>query len=296
MSQILYPPARAQTLGEVLKTGTQIFRLSFTAAVPYAIVVAICSNLATLRNLAADLPLPSIDTADAAWWGWNVAGSILALLFGSAMILRQKALAAAERASFTAEMRQSGALLSSLIVNVALSIFAVSVALLPVAYVLPLTGLSPRMTTLAGVNPGMLLLLIPLSLPAAWISLGLLFAPPALVVRKLGPIEAMIVSFRLLRGNWWRASVLSGALVAALLLMLIVVAAMAEAATLMSGTTDIQKAAVLAMPLALVASALVVPWCGAQVLAMMGDLMVRQDDARRAGTGSSNGAGTGPAA
>jgi hypothetical protein len=218
------------------------------------------------------------------------------LLFGSALILRQKALAAGERTSAGAEMRQACVLLSRLIVCVALSTVAVSVALLPFGAALPMTGLNPSMTSLASVRVGMLLLLIPLSLPAAWLSLGLLFAPPALILRKLGPIEAMRVSFRLLRGNWWRTSILTAVLAGILVLLLLGVATIAGAAVLVSGLTDRNLVATLAIPLGIVCGAIIAPWCGAQVLAMMGDLMVRQDEARRAGTGDSNGTSTGPTA
>jgi hypothetical protein len=282
MPQILYPPAKAQTLGEVLKTGAQIFRLSLNATLPLGLIVAICGDLANLRNLIVDLPLQSFDSTDPAWWGWNVAGSILALLFGSALILRQKALAAGERTGIVAELRQSGILLSRLIVCVALCTFAIGFAMLPFGMALPMTGLNPAMTNLASANVGMLLLLIPLSLPAAWLSLGLFFAPVALILKKLGPIEAMRHSFRLLRGNWWRTSVLTGIMIGVLLVMLLLVATLAAAAVLGTGVSDLRVVATLAIPLGIICGAVIVPWCGAQVLAMMGDLTVRQNEAARA--------------
>ena len=296
MPQILYPPAKAQTIGEVLKTGGQIFRLSFTGALPYGVIVAVCGNLANLRNLSMELPLQSFDSTDPVWWGWFVAGTILTLLFGSAMLLRQKAVAVGESGSVVAEMRQSAVLLSRLIVCVALSTVAVSFALLPFAMALPMTGLNPALTNLATVNVGMLLLLIPLSLPGAWLSLGLFFAPPVLIVKKLGPIEAMRHSFRLLRGNWWRTSVLSAALLGVLLLMLVVAATLAGVAAMVAGVSDPKLAPTLGIPLGIVCGAIMVPWCGALVLAMMGDLMVRQEATRRGGTGKPDGAGNGPAA
>ena len=280
MPQILYPPARAQTLGEVLKTGAQIFRLSLTASLPYGIIVAICGDLANLRELMMDLPLQSFDSTDPVWWAWNVAGSILALLFGGALLLRQKALAAGERTSITGELRVSGMLLSRLIVCVALCTVAVGLAMAPFGVALPLTGLNPAMTSLASVKVGMLLLLIPLSLPAAWLSLGLFFAPVALILKKLGPIEAMRYSFRLLRGNWWRTSVLTAILIGVLMLVVLVLAIAAAAVVLGLGVTDMRVVATLAVPLGIICGALVVPWCGAQVLAMMGDLSVRQEEAK----------------
>ena len=289
MPQILYPPARAQTLREVLGTGAEIFRLTLGATLPYGILVALCTNLANLRNLSLDLPVQGVESTDPVWWAWCVAGMILALWFGGALILRQKALAAGERTSAAAEVRQAGALLSRQIVCVGLSLVAVSLALTPVAMALPLTGLNPSLTNLAAVKPAMLLLLIPLSLPAAWLSLGLLFAPVALVLRKLGPIEAMRHSFRLLRGNWWRTSALATVLLGTLLLMVLLIATLVATAALIAGVSDLKLVATLAVPLGLLCGGIIVPWCGAQVLAMMGDLMVRQDEARRSSTGPSPG-------
>lgn len=280
MPQNLYPPARAQTFGEVLKTGAQIFRLSLNASLPYGVIVAICGDLANLRDLTLDLPLQSFDSTDPVWWAWNVVGSILALLFGSALIMRQKALAAGERTSIVAELRQAGVLLSRLIVCVALCTVAIGIAMLPFAAALPMTGLNPTLTNLPAANIGMLLLLIPLSLPAAWLSLGLFFAPVALILKKLGPIDAMRYSFRLLRGNWWRTSVLTAILMGVLMLMVLLVATAAAAVVLGMGVTDMRVIATLAVPLGIISGALVVPWCGAQVLAMMGDLSVRQSETK----------------
>jgi hypothetical protein len=272
---------------EVLRTGAKIFRLTLTATLPYAILIAICGNLANLRNITLNLPLQNILTlqsaqdADPIWWAWNVAGSILTLLFGSALLLRQKTLAAGESTSVLAEVRQAGALLSRLIVCVALSTFAVSFALLPFIYALPMAGLTPALTNPAAINPAMLVLLIPLSLPAAWLSLGLFFAPVALVLKKLGPIEAMRVSFRLLRGNWWRTSVLSAALGGVLILTLVFATTAAGVAAIGFGVSDLKRLSELAVPLGILGSALFVPWCGAQLLAMLGDLTVRQAEAGR---------------
>ncbi len=87
MPQNLYPPAKAQTIGEVLRTGAQIFRLSLNATLPYAIIVSLCGELANLRNLSEDLPLPSFDSVDPIWLAWKVAGPVLALRIGRALII-----------------------------------------------------------------------------------------------------------------------------------------------------------------------------------------------------------------
>ncbi len=284
MPQNLYPPDRPQTMREVLKTGAQIFRRTLGATLPYGVIIAICGNLGSLRDIGQDptlqnlIKLQSGESADPEWLGWYIAGSILSLLFGSALLLRQKALAAGETTSALAEMRQAAVLLSRLIVCMALSSLAVSLALLPFVYALPLTGLTPTTTNLAAVNVPILLLLIPLSLPAAWLSLGLLFAPVVLVLKKLGPIEAMRVSFRLLRGNWWRTSVLSAWLLVGLLVVLMLGLMAAQIAAMVIGVADVHRLAGLAVPVAILSGALFIPWCGAQMLAMLGDLNARQKE------------------
>ncbi len=78
---MLYPPARGQTVSEVLKTGSLIFRLSLKAALPYGLLVAVCSELANLRNLSVDLPVQSFDSTDPSWWAWYLAGFLLFRLF-----------------------------------------------------------------------------------------------------------------------------------------------------------------------------------------------------------------------
>jgi hypothetical protein len=103
----------------------------------------------------------------------------------------------------------------------------------------------------------------------------------ALVLKKLGPIEAMRVSFRLLRGNWWRTSVLSAALAGVLIVTLVFATTAAAVAAMGFGVSDLKRLSELAIPLGILGSALFVPWCGAQLLAMLGDLTVRQKEAAR---------------
>jgi hypothetical protein len=107
----------------------------------------------------------------------------------------------------------------------------------------------------------------------------LFFAPVVLVVKKLGPIEAMRVSLRLLRGNWWRISVLSAALGGVLILTLLFATTAAAVVAMGFGVADLKRLSELAIPLGILSSALFVPWAGAQVLAMLGDLTVRQEEA-----------------
>ncbi len=102
-----------------------------------------------------------------------------------------------------------------------------------------------------------------------------------MVLKKLGPIEAMRVSFRLLRGNWWRISVLSAALAGVLILTLVFATTAAAVVAMGFGVSDLKRLSELAIPLGILGSALFVPWCGAQVLAMHGDLTVRQEEAAR---------------
>ena len=125
----------------------------------------------------------------------------------------------------------------------------------------------------------MLLLLIPLSLPAAWLSLGLFFAPAGAGgeetradrghARELPPAAGQLVAHFGVDG---RAGRRADADVAA--------GRDHGRRRCRDGRRLGHEASVgtLAIPLGIVCGAIIVPWCGALVLAMLGDLMVRQEE------------------
>ena len=273
MPPILYPPARPQTVREVLDTGILIFKATLGATLAWGMLMALAAELPNLRNIALGVPLQHPEEADPQWWAWGVAGWILSLLLWSVLLLRQKAVAAGERGSTLAELKVAAVQLSRLIAVAALWMVALALALVPY-------GIGLQMAGLAGIRTAsdalMAVMLSPLTLPAVWLSVALMLAPVLVVVQKLGPIAALQESLRLTQGHWWRASVVSGVAFGVLLLLLLLIAMVAGVGVGMAGVRDVRVAMLVAVPVGIIWSALSCVAMSAVLLALLGDLRVRQ--------------------
>ena len=274
MPQVLYPPARPQTVREVLDSGVLIFKATIGSTLSWAMLMSLAAELANLRNIALGLPLQGLDETDPEWWAWGVAGWIVSLLLWGVLLLRQKAVAAGERTSVLADLKVAAIQLSRLIAVAALWLVAVAVALVPYGVGLQVAGLA-GVSSAADVLKA--LALSPLTLPAAWLSVALMFAPLLVVLQKQGPLEAMLASLRLVRGNWWRASVVSGVAFAVLFVLLMVIAMIAGTLVGLAGVVDMKVVGLVAVPVGIVWSALSFAAMSAVLLALLGDLRVRQD-------------------
>ncbi|HTY50586.1 MAG TPA: hypothetical protein VMB48_12930 [Steroidobacteraceae bacterium] len=258
MREILYPPAQARSIGEVLETGVRIYRATAAGTMGYALLAAIAVELPYIDSLANGRPLPSValegDTVringtDAEWWGWYVAGTILALFLWSAMLLRQRALAAGQAARTAKELRSAGATLSTLIVSSAFACVAVAA--------------------------GLALFVV----PGVYLSAVVVPAPLAVVLLRKGPLESLVYGATLVRGHWWRTSVLSGAAAAVFIVLTACLAALEAASAAFAHINDAQTLDTIAVVEGLIVTAVSMPSATAVLLALLGDLMVRQGEA-----------------
>jgi len=279
MPQILYPPARPQTVREVLDTGWLIFKATVGSTLSYAMLMSLATELPSLYSLALGRPLPTQDQTDPQWWAWGITGLILSLWLWGALMLRQKALVAGERANTVMELKGAVIQLSRLIAVAALWLVAVVVALGPYIAGTQLAGLDGVQSAADALKA---LALSPLTLPAAWLSVALMFAPMLVVLRREGPLDALGSSLRLVRGHWWRASVVTGVAFLGLFALVIVVAVIAGVVVGLAGVADLRLVELVAMPLGVVCSALSFTVMSAMMLALLGDLRVRLE-ARQSG-------------
>ncbi|HTY48921.1 MAG TPA: hypothetical protein VMB48_04435 [Steroidobacteraceae bacterium] len=258
MREILYPPAQARSIGEVLETGVRIHRATAAGTMGYAVLASLAMELPYIDYLANGRPLPALaledDTVritgtDPEWWAWYVVGSILALFLWSALLLRQRALASGQSARPGRELRSAAVTLSTLIISSALA-FAVVVA-------------------------GLMLFVV----PGVYLSAVLVPAPLAVVLMKKGPLESLLYAATLVRGNWWRTSVLSGAACAVFIVLTACVAALAAVVQVMVHITDTETLDTIGVVEGILVSAISMPPATALLLALLGDLLVRQGEA-----------------
>ncbi len=278
MTQNLYPPARPQTVREVLDTGWHIFKATVGSTLSYAMLMSLAIEFPNLYTIALGRPLPSQEETDPQWWAWGIVGLILSLLLWGALLLRQKALVSGERTSTMAELKLAAVQLSRVIAATGLWMIGVGVALGPYIAGTQLAGLNGVQSAADALKA---LALSPLTLPAVWLSVALMFAPMLVVLRKLGPLDALVASLRLVRGHWWRASMVTGVGYAAVFVLVVCVAAVAGALVGLAGVVDQSGAADLwvislaAVPVGIVCSALSFTVMSAMMLALLGDLSVR---------------------
>lgn len=258
MREILYPPAQARSIGEVLETGVRIHRATAASTMGYAILAALAMELPYIDCLVNGRSLPTLaleqDTlritgTDPEWWAWYVAGTILGMFLWSALLLRQRAVASGQPARTGKELRSAGATLSTLIVSCALA-FAI-------------------------VGAGLMLLIA----PGVYLSAVLVPVPLAVVLLKKGPLESLLYAATLVRGNWWRTAVLCGAACAVFVVLTACVAALAAAAQALGHITDAQTLDTLVVVEGVIVSAVSMPPATALLLALLGDLLVRQSEA-----------------
>src|ERR1700740_3196072 len=94
MTHILYPPARPQSVGEILDTGFRIFTRTLVKCLPYAVAAVILRQLPNLYLVARGQGLATLRALTSpSWLVLDVVGILIGLLLISAILLRQYALA-----------------------------------------------------------------------------------------------------------------------------------------------------------------------------------------------------------
>ena len=245
MSQRLYPPARPQSIGEVLDAAFQILAASLVRTLPYGILLIIAGQLGSIYNLATGRPVGRAAPTDVQAIVVYILSAIAVLVLWAALLLRQRATAQGERNSMRVE----------------------------------LTYALQRLQAMAGLSLLMLLAIVVgalcLVLPGVYLCIALSMAQPLVVFERKGPIDAMKLSVQLVRGSWWRTLVIF--LVAIAIVFVIYILAIVVAAIILrfarGADVALLSAAVTVLIIAL--GAFSTPFLAATQLAVFGDLQVR---------------------
>jgi hypothetical protein len=231
----------------VLDSGFAIFHRTVLRCLPYALIAVIAPELTRLHDIAVGHSIRRFGGNDPIWWGYFVLGAVLATLFWSALLIRQRALAAGMPTGAGAELRTALRRLPRLIV------LAVCLALA--------VGLG----TAALVIPGVYLL------PS------LAFAAPALLLDRKGPIDALLYSSALVYRHWWRTLMIllvGLAVLSALYGFVLVVIAVVFT---LRGTPDLAVVAAVTTATGIILAAALMPFLFGLVLASYGELRVRRE-------------------
>jgi|SRR5579863_1721796 len=261
MPTLLYPPARPQSIGEVLDTAFRIFRVTLLGCLPFSVLASVASQLPYVYAILSGRPPPVLGDLDRLWWGLNLLGMIFWLALVSVIILRQAAGASgirlAAREGTVAALRKLPALLGMI-----LGVLAVcAVCAVPLVF-LPRTLLP---TAIAVV-------LVPLT----WLGVAVSCAAFAVLIGNKGPLASIRHSVHLVRGNWWRTATIYSVAVVMLLVFYILATLLAGMVLPFTGVDDLALLTAISTVIGGAISTVGTPFYTAVGLALYGDLESRR--------------------
>lgn len=263
MADILYPPARPQSVGEVLDTAFRIFRATVLKSLPYAALALIAGQLPNIYYLATGgvMALGS-GTSKPMWWALWCVGYVIGLVLWSAVLLRQHAFATGRAADTgsafaTAVRRLPGLVLLWILIGAAVGICF-----------LPLYAFAVPTRYVVGV-----LLLI----PATYVGVALSAAWAALLLTGRGALASFAHSWRLTSGSFWRLSVIYTVAMVLVIVLYVLAGVIAAAISVSVAHGDVAVIAAISTVAVVVLGAVGTPFYCALALAVFGDLSARKE-------------------
>ena len=257
----MYPPARPLSVGEVLDLAFLVFKATLLKCLPYGAFAMIAGQLPNIYDLVRGGVRRPFGGGNPIWLTLYVVGVLLMLVTWSALLLRQRAIVAHEPTSVRSELAETlrrlpPFLAATLLVIAALAGEFALRALVPLQYrfgaLIPLLGLSLYLAVL---------------LSCTW---------PAVLFAGQGAFGAVRYNVRLISRNWWRVAIVYAVGLAVVIAFGVVVAMIIPMIVPAVGVDIAVMTAVLTVVLSTL-GALAMPFFGALLLAVFGDLRVRTE-------------------
>ena len=240
MAQPLYPPAGPQSIGQVLDGAFRIFQVSLAKSLPLGLLAMLAGQLPNIYYLAIGKPMRRLGD-DPIWWALDAIGIVMTLILWSAMLLRQRSVISGQATSMRGELLEALRRVPALVALFVLSLLIIGAGL------------------------------VALAVPGIYFAVALTLAWPALMLERLGPVDAIRRSMHLVKGSWWHTSaVLAVAGVIAIVFNFVMIAFIAITLRLF-GTNEVAMftAAIVVVMIALFAVGVL--FYGAILLALYGE-------------------------
>ena len=267
MANILYPPPRPQSVGEILDSAFRIFGVTLVTCLPFAISAVIVRQL---PNIYALVYLRSLSVGlwkDPLWWVLDVVAILLTLVVAAALLLRQYAIATGHRPSMSAELGTGMRRLPAMVLYTILFVLGFCVSLVPLA----LAALFNGWTRLA--------VAVLMLLPACCFLLAVSSSWPLMLVAGMGALASMNESARLTRGSWGRLTLIYTVALILLLVLYVLSGVIAALFAAVLGRVDLVMMTAVGSVVVILLGAVGAPLYGALMLAVLGDLLVRKEGA-----------------
>jgi Membrane domain of glycerophosphoryl diester phosphodiesterase len=276
MTNALYPPARPQSVGEVLDLAFRIFGATLLKCLPFAALAVIAGQLPNVYSLASGQPLlndPQLALQrffDPKFWLLELVAIFLTVTLTNAVVLRQYAL-------ITAQPGTGGAALS------AGARHAPGIVLIWILIALPwvlfgvLAGVTVAVVKGGGAQSGAALLCMLVFLIASILVLRWSCAVVVYLVTERGPLMSMSHSWQLTRGHFWRLSLIYSVGVVLLIVLYLLSGVISSVVALMFVRGNLAMITAAATVVVVLMGGFATPFYSALALAVLGDLSVRSE-------------------
>lgn len=263
MPTLLYPPARPQTIGEVLDSAFRIYTATLLVSLPFGILAIVCGQLPRIYLIATGRPLRQFGGGDPVWLSLYGLGLFFSIAFVNVIVFRQAGLLAGSRSTrraVVAGMRKAPAtFVVAILLFLAVGVCFVPLALMPSDYI----------------KWG----IVVLSVPATYVGVLLSCCVVAVLVGGKGVFASLRYSAHLVRGNWWRVAAIFSVASAMLAVFYVLLGVLAALLAPLAGIADVAVFAAVSAVMAAVLGVVGTPFYSAVGLALYSDL-----EARREGT------------
>jgi hypothetical protein len=270
MPDILYPPSRPLSAGEILDLAFRIFRASVLACLPYAAVAVIAGQLPTLYNVAIGRPLltPVEQVRDPVWWLLYVLAALIPMILATAVLLRQYAIATGSVPAAGKELGTGLRRLPGLLLLLVLLVLATLVCFLPAVFFR---------------GPSAVMVLVLLCIPVTYVWVALSCSWTVLMLTGTGAVASAQQSWRLTSGSFWRLTLIYSVAVVLLVVLYVLSGVIAVALAVPLARGDLAVITAVTTVVVVILGALGMPFYAALGLAVYGDLSVRREGTDLAG-------------
>lgn len=247
MSSTILPFQRPVSAGEVLDAGFRLFKASLVRCLPLSLAAVVMGQLpAVLAMARGRRPSLSLEMGAGEWALVVVAGLANVLLWG-AILLRQRAIAYGQASTLAGDL---GLTLTRLLPSIAMAMIC---------------GLA--------ILVGLVLLVV----PGLYLAVALLFAYPAMLLDGQSVSGSIRTSLRLVRGHWWRTSMILTVALFAVIVFYAVGSILGLLIVQVTGGGDVAGVFLGTSVISALIGALFTPFMVALSLAQYDDLKLRRD-------------------
>jgi hypothetical protein len=262
MSSILYPPARPQSIGEVLDSAFRIFKVSLVPCLPYGVLATVAGQLQNIYLIVTGRSLRSLANTDPFWWGLYVLGAILGGTLLNAIFVRQAAIAAGSWMSTSAAFREALRKTPATLGLGVLIVAVLAICFIPLFAVPRIYWPTVRLAFAA---------------VAVCIAVFFLCSWPALLIGRKGVIGSLRYSVRLIRGNWWRTVLIYAVAVTMIIVVSVTAAIIFSILAAVGATRDLAVATAISAVTVVASGAVYMPFVTAMTISLYGDLQARRE-------------------